>query len=99
MDIVLTVFAGLIGAMAFSAWSCGRSYYEKGKVRGTKDAVRELQAGMTSQLGAELAPEVVKALADLHASLDKHVGPRGRGKRPSTRPFGFSGLLWPRSAG
>jgi len=29
--IVLIALAGLIWAPAFSAWSCARSYYEKGK--------------------------------------------------------------------
>lgn len=75
---VLIVLAGLVGVFAFSAWSCGRSYYEKGKVRGIRDAVRELQVGMKPQLGAEVAPDLIKALTGLDKCLERHAGRRDR---------------------
>lgn len=82
MDIVLVVLAGLLGTLAFSVWSCGRFYYEKGKIKGVQEAVRELQVGMTRQLGTKLAPDVQKASTDLRNCLDRYSGQRVHGTNP-----------------
>jgi len=76
MDIVLFVLLGLFGALTFFAWSCGRSYFEKGKIRGIEEAVRELRVGMTPQLGQEPPPDVQKALVTLNNSLACSYGER-----------------------
>ena len=78
MDIVLFVLLGLFGALVFFAWSCGRSYFEKGMIRGIEEAVRELRVGMAPQLGEEPPPDVQKALATLHNSLACSYGGRGK---------------------
>src|SRR5271170_3990253 len=82
LDIVLFGMVGLIAALAFSAWTCGRSYFLKGKIRGLEEAVRELQAGMASQLGAQLAPDVQKALTNFSNCLGRYSGRRAHGTDP-----------------
>jgi hypothetical protein len=82
VDIVLIVLVGLFGVLAFSAWSCGRSYLQKGRIRGIEEAVRELQVGMAQQLGAEQAPDVQKALKSLRICLDRHSGWNTYGTNP-----------------
>jgi hypothetical protein len=69
-------------ALFFLAWSSGRSYYQKGRIRGVEEAVRELQVGMTSHLGTEQAPDVQKALANLRKCLDRHASRRAKGTDP-----------------
>lgn len=82
MDIVLSGIVGLIGALAFSVWSCGRSYFAKGKIQGLEQAVRELQAGMASQLGTPLAPDVQNALTNFSNCLGRYSGQRVHGTDP-----------------
>jgi hypothetical protein len=72
VDIVLPVLLGLFAACVFAAWSCGYSYFEKGRIRGIEEAVRELQTGMASQLGTEPAPDIQKAMTNLRNSLVRH---------------------------
>ncbi|WP_156180540.1 hypothetical protein [Bradyrhizobium sp. LTSPM299] len=82
MDIVLFGMLGLLAAFAFSAWSCGRSYFLKGRIRGLEEAVRELQVGMASHLGTPLAPDAQKALTDYRICLDRYSGRRVHGTDP-----------------
>jgi hypothetical protein len=82
MDIVSSVMVVLFGAFALSAWSCARSYFDRGKIRGIEEAVRELQVGMSAELGTELAPDVQKALANLHTCLVRRPGRRVHGTDP-----------------
>jgi hypothetical protein len=60
MDILFLIgclFAGLI----LSAFSCARSYFEKGRVRGMEEATREFTRGLSShyELEENAAPERV----------------------------------------
>jgi hypothetical protein len=70
VEIYLFVIAGLILVLGFCAFSCGRSYFEKGRVRGIEEAVRELQIGMASHLATPASPDIEKALADLSNGLN-----------------------------
>jgi hypothetical protein len=47
-----------------------------------EEAVRELQVGMASHLGAELAPDIQKALANLRNRLDRYPPRRVKGTDP-----------------
>jgi hypothetical protein len=82
VDIVLFILAGLLLALVYSAGSFSRSYFQKGRIRGVEEAVRELQAGMASQLGTEMAPGLQKALASLRSCLDHHPPRRAKGTDP-----------------
>jgi hypothetical protein len=82
VDVVLFILIGLFLILAFAAWSCGRSYFLKGRIRGVEEAVRELRVGMASHLGAELAPDVQKALANLRNRLDRYPQRRRKGTDP-----------------
>ena len=71
MDFVLWALAGLLLSLVWTAWSCGRSYFKRGRIRGIEEAVRELQAGIETHLqGQSLPDDVRKTLAGLHAILD-----------------------------
>jgi len=94
LDIVLISMVGLIAALAFSAWSCGRSYFLKGKIRGLEEAVRELQAGMTSQLGPQPPPDVQKALTNFRNCLDRYSGLRVHGTDPIHAHLWTLGAAW-----
>lgn len=73
MDILFLVgclFVGLI----FSAFSCARSYFEKGRVRGLEEAAREFTRGLSShyELEENAVPErVALALKGLDAASRK----------------------------
>jgi hypothetical protein len=82
VDIVLFGMIGLMGALAYSVWSCGRSYFEKGKIRGIEEAVRELRAGMATQLGPQPTPDVQKTLTNFRNCLDRYSGQRVHGTDP-----------------
>jgi hypothetical protein len=72
MDIVLISMIGLFAVFALASLSCARSYYERGKLTGMREAVRELQVGMSRQLGNEISPEIHQALKSFHQCLDRH---------------------------
>ena len=82
VDIVLFILGGLFLTLVFSAWSSSRSYFQKGRIRGIEEAVRELQIGMASHLETELAPDAQKALANLRNCLDRHPPRRVKGTDP-----------------
>jgi hypothetical protein len=82
VDIVLFILVGLFLSLAFSAWSAARSYLQKGRVRGIEETIRELQVGMATHLGTELAPDVAKALADLRKGLNRYPPRRVKGADP-----------------
>ena len=42
MDI-LVLLSGLLGLFAFAGLSCAKSYFEKGRLRGMEEAVREME--------------------------------------------------------
>jgi hypothetical protein len=68
---ILVVLGGLIGLLFFVSFSCARSYFERGRLRGMEEAVRELGWGIKSHCEDKgrspervvAAYEKVKALA------------------------------------
>jgi hypothetical protein len=64
--LILMVSAGLLLALVAAAWSCARSYYERGQRRGLQHAVQEILRGAQSQSGSKDAAvphNVLKAMA------------------------------------
>jgi hypothetical protein len=64
VDILLTLI-GLLIAFVVASWSCAKSYFEKGRVRGMEEATREIMRGVCShyELDSQTVPEpVAKAL-------------------------------------
>jgi hypothetical protein len=64
VDILFTL-GGLLVAFIVAGWSCARSYYEKGRLRGLEEATREIVRGVNShyELEGQMVPEpVLKAL-------------------------------------
>ncbi len=85
MDGLLVVIFSLFGSLLFLGWSCARSYYESGKLRGMEDAVAELGRGIRShyELDGQVVPEAVqKALAALKIECQIRSKPRRRGTDP-----------------
>jgi hypothetical protein len=70
MDILL-VPCGLLVALVVAGWSCGRSYFEKGRLRGGEEAIREILRGMSLhyELEGQMVPDnVVKALKAVNSA-------------------------------
>jgi hypothetical protein len=82
VDVVLLGMAGLFGILVWSGFACARSYYERGRIAGMQEAVRELQIGMSRQLGAEPTAEIRHALARFHRCLDGSPAKRSEGDDP-----------------
>lgn len=82
MDIVLSILVGLFLTLLFSVWSASRSYFQKGRIRGVEEAIRELQVGMASHIGTDPAPEVRNALANLRNRLDRRPPRHVKGTDP-----------------
>jgi hypothetical protein len=75
VDILLTLI-GMLIAFVIASWSCAKSYFEKGRVRGMEEATREIMRGVRShyELDSQAVPEpVAKAL-----ELAKAVAEKGR---------------------
>lgn len=77
VDIVLWVLAGLVMTLVWCTWSIGRSYFERGRIRGIKEAVRELRSGMFAQLDNQKLPADVKEAISAFESLLEHPAKKG----------------------
>ena len=88
MDIVLYGMLTLLGASFYFAWSCGRSYQARGRIRGIEEAVRELQVGMASHLASTPGADIQNALKNLSRMLAQSSEPRRRETDP------IPSLLW-----
>jgi hypothetical protein len=74
MDVVVWVVIGLFMGLAWSTLSMSRSFFEKGRIRGIRECVRELRRGTIAQLDFEdqkLPDDLRKALSALEALLDR----------------------------
>jgi hypothetical protein len=62
---ILLLLGGLLVAFVVAGWSCAKSYFEKGRLRGMEEATREIVRGISShyELEGQAVPErVAKAL-------------------------------------
>jgi hypothetical protein len=74
LDILL-MLSGLLAAFIIAGFSCARSYFEKGRLRGMEEATRELIRGIGSHCKVEgqVVPErVARELKALKAGSGKH---------------------------
>jgi hypothetical protein len=74
MDVVVWTMAGLFVGLAWSTWSMSRSFFEKGRVRGIRECVREIRKGTVAQLDHDdekLPDDLRTALATLEVLLDR----------------------------
>ena len=72
---ILLVLCGLLVALVVAGWSCARSYFEKGRLRGGEEATREILGGMSLhyELEGRTVPEnVAKALKAVNAASRNH---------------------------
>jgi hypothetical protein len=80
----------LLVAFVVAGWSCARSYFEKGRLRGMEEATREIVRGVSShyELEGQIPECVEKALKQAKAVSGR--GPKAsRGQRiPILRNFG-----------
>lgn len=79
MDI-LFILGVLLVAFVVAGWSCARSYFEKGRLRGMEEATREIVRGVSShyELEGQIPECVEKALKQAKAVS-------GRGPKTSRR--------------
>jgi hypothetical protein len=71
---ILLVLGGLEVALIVAGWSCARSYFEKGRLRGVEEATCEISRGISShyELERQVIPErVAKAVKALEAVAAK----------------------------
>jgi hypothetical protein len=74
MDVVLWIFIGLFLGLAWSIWSMSRSFFERGRIRGIRECVREMRKGTVAQLDCDdhkLPDDLRKAITALEALLDR----------------------------
>ena len=67
---ILIVLGSLICILIWVSWSCARSYFETGRLRGMEEATREIARGVSShcELDGGVAPAAVeKAMAAVKA--------------------------------
>jgi hypothetical protein len=76
---ILFVLGGLVGAFGFAAFSCARSYFEKGRLRGMEEAIGELTKGIKSHFENDGQPpkRVAIAFREVEAVASKSWGPGG----------------------
>jgi hypothetical protein len=82
---ILLIPSGLLVALVVAGWSCARSYFEKGRVRGGEEATRDILRGMSLhyELEGRTVPEnVVKALKAVHAASRNRRRRRGSAPDP-----------------
>jgi hypothetical protein len=83
---ILVILGGLLVAFVVAGWSCARSYFEKGRLRGMEEATREIVRGVSShyELEGQTIPErVAKALKGVTAVSAK----RWKTGKGSTDPY------------
>jgi hypothetical protein len=71
---ILLVLGGLEVALIVAGWSCAKSYFEKGRLRGVEEATCEISRGISShyELERQVIPErVAKAVKALEAVAAK----------------------------
>jgi hypothetical protein len=74
MGVVLWVLTGLFLGLTWTTWSMSRSFFEKGRVRGIRECVREIRKGTVVLLDCEdknLPDDLQKAISTLEALLDR----------------------------
>jgi hypothetical protein len=73
VDILFTL-GGLFVALVVAGWSCARSYFDHGRLRGMEEATREIARGVSShyELEGQVVPEgVAKAIKAVKAVSGK----------------------------
>jgi hypothetical protein len=71
---ILFILGGLHVALIVAGWSCAKSYFDKGRLQGMEEAMREISRGISShyELEGQVAPErVAKAVKALKAASGK----------------------------
>jgi hypothetical protein len=82
---ILFILGVLLVAFVVAGWSCARSYFEKGRLRGMEEATREIIRGVTShyEIEAQIPECVGKALEQAKAVS----GRRPKTSRGLTDPY------------
>jgi hypothetical protein len=83
---ILLILGSLLVAFVVAGWSCARSYFEKGRLRGMEEATREIIRGVGShyELEGQTVPErVAKAVKAVNAVSGK----RWKTGKGSTDPY------------
>jgi hypothetical protein len=79
--LILALLSGLFVALLFSCWSCARSYFEKGRLRGVEETTREIARGVELHYTREnlsvpeditKAIEGVRTIADTKSTVGSH---------------------------
>jgi hypothetical protein len=74
MDVIVWGIAVLFLGLAWSTYSMSRSFFEKGRIRGFRECVREMRKGALVQLNCEeqkLPDDLRKAISTLEILLDR----------------------------
>jgi hypothetical protein len=82
---VLIILCGLLTMLTIVTWSCARSYFEKGRMRGMEEATREIVRGSSThcELNGQISPErLEKALNSAKAISGRRRKWRGSSSAP-----------------
>jgi hypothetical protein len=83
---ILFIMGGLVAALIFAGWSCARSYFEKGRLRGAEEATLQILRGLNSHYeldGRDIPDTVAKAIKSAEAVMGKI----GKMRKPSIDPY------------
>lgn len=77
---ILFTLGGLLLLFCFAAFSCARSYFQNGRLRGMEEAIRELARGINTHYGSDGKPPepVMAALEKVKAVADRNWKPNNK---------------------
>jgi hypothetical protein len=80
------MFGSLQVALIIAGWSCARSYFDSGRLRGMEEAVREISRGISPhcELEGQVAPERVAKAIEAFKAVSWNRRKKGNG---STDPY------------
>ena len=83
---ILLILIGLLISLVVASWSCAKSYFEKGRIRGMEEATREIVRGVGShyELEGQAVPEKIAKALKLAQAIS---GTRQKPVRGSTDPY------------
>jgi hypothetical protein len=89
---ILLVLGSLVAALIAVSWSCARSYFETGRLRGMEEATREFGRGVSSH--CELEGGVVPAAVEKAMAAVKAVSQRRRRLTGAKTTDPYHAQLW-----
>jgi hypothetical protein len=89
---ILLVLGGLVAGLMAVAWSCARSYFERGRRQGIEEAIREMARGVSSHCALEGG--TVPATVEKAMTAVKAISARGSPAKGARSTDPYHAQLW-----